>query len=89
MILLTDQGARLKTGIKTEYRSTVDCTEKSQKSLDTARFNVVGVDEYEEPGEELYLVGNFPTKKAAERKLIQKQKEIPGQRFYIYPPGEV
>lgn len=51
-------------------------------------YNVVGVDEYEEPGEELYLVGNFPTEEAAEKKLAAKEKEIPGQKFYIYAPDE-
>ena len=36
MILVTDQGARLKTGMKSEFRSTVDRNEMSRKSLDTA-----------------------------------------------------
>jgi hypothetical protein len=51
-------------------------------------FNVVGVDEYEPPGEELYLVRNCSTEEEAKKVLAAKQKEVPGQRFYIYPPSE-
>jgi len=51
-------------------------------------YNVVGVDEHNDPGEELYLVGNFPTEEEAKKRLAAKKKEILGQRFYIYPPQE-
>ena len=50
-------------------------------------YNVVGVDDYESPGNELFLVGNFPTKSAAEKAKKAREKQAPGNKFYVYPPA--
>ena len=47
-------------------------------------FNVVGVDKFETPGEELYLVGHFALRSDAEKALLQKKKESPGDDYHIY-----
>jgi hypothetical protein len=63
------------------YEAQFDLTPKPGKG-----FNVVGVDEYNDPGEELYLAGNFPTREAAEKHLAKMKRETPEERYYIYPP---
>lgn len=44
-------------------------------------FNLVGIDEYEEPGDELYLIGNYPTRKQAE---AAQKKRSSDERTVIY-----
>lgn len=48
-------------------------------------YNLVGMDSFEEPGEELYLIGHFPTKREAERVKEERQRVgPPGEVLYIY-----
>ena len=49
-------------------------------------FNVVGIDDYEIPGEQLYLVGHFDNESAAKAALGKFQKTNPGTLSYIYSP---
>ena len=46
--------------------------------------NLVGLDDFEAPGEELYLVGNFPTKQAAEFERARRLKETPNEKLFVY-----
>lgn len=48
-------------------------------------FNVVAVDAYEEPGEGLYLVGNFDTEAEADE-AAQAHTERSGDKAYVYAP---
>jgi hypothetical protein len=50
-------------------------------------YNVVGVDDYESPGHELFLVGNFPSKAEAEKAKKARERGAPGHKFYVYPPA--
>lgn len=50
-------------------------------------FNVVGVDDFEMPGEALYFVANFPTRKRAEAFRRQVLKERQGDAVYVYGPA--
>lgn len=49
-------------------------------------FNLVGVDTFEDPGEELFLIGNYATKEEAEKERKNRLKDNPDERFYIYEP---
>jgi hypothetical protein len=50
-------------------------------------WNLVGVDTYErEPGEELYLVGNYPTEGAANKAREQRLKSNPHEVLHVYGP---
>ena len=52
-------------------------------------FNVVGVDTFEEPGEELYLIANVATREEAERKAASYRKQHPEEIVHIYgEPGD-
>jgi len=46
--------------------------------------NLIGVDDFEEPGHELYLIGRYPTVEAAE--AAQKRRKIaePDEVTYVY-----
>lgn len=48
-------------------------------------FNVVGVDTFEIPGEQLYLIGHYSTQAKAEAALVAFQKRSKGDSAYIYP----
>jgi len=48
--------------------------------------NLVGLDDYEEPGEELYLIGHFPSLQAAEKAQKARKKNLPNEVTYIYEP---
>jgi hypothetical protein len=48
-------------------------------------FNVVAVDAYEEPGDELYLVGNFESEAEAEEAAAAHTKRS-GDKAYVYAP---
>jgi hypothetical protein len=52
-------------------------------------YNVVGVDTFEDPGDELYLIGNYSTRAEAEKKAESYRKAHPDEeRIYIYgEPG--
>lgn len=50
-------------------------------------YNLVGVDTYErEPGEELYLVGHYPTKAKAEAAKARRLLANPSEILHIYGP---
>jgi len=51
-------------------------------------FNLVGMDDFEDPGDELYLVGNFPSKNAAELARDVRLKDDPNEKLFIYGPRE-
>lgn len=47
-------------------------------------FNLVGVDDFEEPGEELYLVGHFDTREAADAAKTDRLRKNPDEVLHIY-----
>ena len=49
-------------------------------------FNLVGVDDFERPGEQLYLIDHFPDRDAAEKALAARKKVRPREKVYIYGP---
>jgi len=60
--------------------------EAMKEMTPTKGFNLVGVDDYEEPGDELFLVGNYATREAAELERSVREKASPDVKFYIYEP---
>lgn len=51
-------------------------------------FNLVGLDDYEEPGDQLFLIGHYKTKSealAAEKDHNRRNKDV---RTFIYGPPE-
>ena len=56
------------------------------KFIPKAGFNVVGVDEFEMPGDQLYLVGHFVDEKAAKAALAKFKKANQDEQAYIYGP---
>jgi hypothetical protein len=62
-----------------------------QKRLDAkarmipeAGFNLVGLDDYEQAGDELYLIDNFATRPEAEAAKTARLKENPDEKLFIY-----
>ncbi len=51
-----------------------------------AGFNVVGVDDYELPGSQLYLIGHFSNESKAKASLARFKKKNPGVTAHIYGP---
>lgn len=50
-------------------------------------YNVVGVDDFEAPGEQLYLIGNFDNEVEAE--VVRAENEAAtGDATYIYRPNQ-
>ncbi len=47
-------------------------------------FNVVGVDKFEQPGDELYLVKHCKTKEEAEKVVADMTKKHPRDDFHVY-----
>jgi hypothetical protein len=47
-------------------------------------FNLVGVDDFEPPGEELFLIGHFDTKDEAEAAKAERLRENPDAVMHIY-----
>ena len=50
--------------------------------------NVVGVDTFEPPGEGLYLIGNYKTRKAALAAANARRKADPDETVHVYSPGD-
>jgi hypothetical protein len=48
-------------------------------------FNVVGVDSFERPGEALYLVGRYATRREAAA-AAREHEERSGDRAHVYAP---
>lgn len=51
-------------------------------------FNLVGFDDFEEPGLELHLVARFDTREEAEESMKKRQEKYPDQKFFIYGPDD-
>ena len=59
------------------------------KMIPKTGFNLVGVDDFErEPGEELYLIRNFPSREAAERAQKARKRTHPDEITHVYGPGD-
>ena len=58
-----------------------------EKLIPKSGFNLVGVDTFEDAGEELFLIGNFKTRAAAEAELAKRRKDN-DEPMYIYGPGD-
>ena len=54
-------------------------------------FNLVGVDDFEDVGEQLYLLRHFGTREEAERALewLQAREDASGDPLHIYGPETV
>ena len=57
-----------------------------KKFIPTSGYNVVGVDDFELPGEQLYLVGHFTSQSMADASLAKFKKANPGEIAYVYGP---
>jgi hypothetical protein len=69
---------------KTDFEKRWEARERFEPD---SGWNLVGVDTYErEPGEELYLVGNYPTEKAANQAKAQRLKSNPHEVLHVYGP---
>ena len=47
-------------------------------------YNLVGMDHYETPGDELYLIANYSTEAEANKAEAEREKEHPGETVYVY-----
>lgn len=47
-------------------------------------YNLVGLDDYEEPGDELYLVGQFKTWALADGARRERRRRKPDEALFIY-----
>ncbi len=61
-------------------------TADKAKFIPKTGFNVVGVDDFELPGERIYIVGHFNDEKLANAALAKFKKENPGETAYVYGP---
>lgn len=55
-----------------------------EKFIPKAGFNLVGVDEFERPGEQLYLIDHLTDRGAAVKALDAWKKAHPRAKAYIY-----
>lgn len=60
--------------------------EHKNKFVPKEGFNLVGVDDFEEPGEELYLVGHFDSREEAEAFKAKRLKADPNEVLHVYDP---
>ncbi|MEI8254385.1 MAG: hypothetical protein WCJ30_01800 [Deltaproteobacteria bacterium] len=56
------------------------------KLTPTEGANVVHVDTFEEPGEELVMIGHFDTVEEAEAVCAARKAAAPGEAYYVYTP---
>jgi hypothetical protein len=61
--------------------------EAKAKMTPKTGFNVVGVDDFEMPGDELFLVGHYESKEDADHALAQAKAASPKTAYYIYDPS--
>jgi len=59
-----------------------------ERHIPTSGFNVVGVDTYELPGEQMYLIGHYPTREGAEVALKRWMRRNRGDIAYVYGPDD-
>jgi hypothetical protein len=60
-----------------------------KKMIPKTGANLVGMDDFEEPGDELYLIAHFPSAQAAEKAQAKRKKTHPGEVSYVYTPDTV
>ena len=58
--------------------------ELKAKMIPREGFNLVGFDDFEEPGLELHLVAHFDTREEAEESMRRRQEKHADQKFFIY-----
>lgn len=51
-------------------------------------FNLVGVDDYQPPGSQLYLVGNYASRDEADKTMKSRQKTGNGDKMFVYGPDD-
>lgn len=60
---------------------------KQKKSMIPKKgYNLVGLDDYERSGEQLFLIGSFASLKEAEKAQKKHSKSNPDTRTFIYGP---
>jgi hypothetical protein len=47
-------------------------------------YNLVGLDDFEPPGEELYPIAHFATRAEAEQARARRLEKNPDEKLYIY-----
>ena len=57
-----------------------------RRMIPKSGYNVVGVDTYELPGEELYIISEHTTEAEAQEALKVFQRNHPGEQAYVYGP---
>jgi hypothetical protein len=57
---------------------------EKRRMTPTTGFNVVGVDDFELPGEKLYLIGHYKSEPEAEAAKARHEKEHPDETVHIY-----
>jgi len=62
--------------------------EAKAKMIPKEGFNLVGFDDFEEPGDELHLAARFDTHEEADAAMKKRMKDDPSQRFFIYGPDD-
>jgi hypothetical protein len=68
----------------------MDLRLRAQKAMTPRKgegYNVVGVDSFEEPGDELYLIGNYSTQEEAERVAALRRRQHP-DTVHVYAPSD-
>ncbi len=61
-------------------------TANKKKFIPKEGFNVVGVDDYEDPGEQLFLIAHYKTEDVAKARLDRFKKNNPDTPAYVYGP---
>lgn len=54
----------------------------------TEGFNLVGVDDFEAAGDDLYLIDHFATEAEANQELAKRKAADPNLTLYVYGPKE-
>ena len=47
-------------------------------------FNLVGLDDYEKPGEELYFIAHFDKKDDADAEQKKRAEDNSGEKMFVY-----
>lgn len=59
-----------------------------EKWIPKQGYNVVGIDDFEVPGEQLFLVGHYVTRGEADEALKKFQERNPGHEAHVYGPKD-
>jgi len=57
-------------------------------ALPTTGFNLVGCDDFELPGEQLYVISNHATREEAEHAQSEYKTQHPDETTYVYSPED-